>query len=94
MSWHEIAVLIGSALHRKRKIENPSPKTIPQSQYGDLFGEATPDVVGCNCRHSADRLRKLGWKPKQPGLREAYEVEDLPLLLEEKGFKKSDLTLS
>jgi hypothetical protein len=94
MSWDDIAVLIGSVLHREGKIEDPSPKTIPQSQYGDLFGEATPDVVGCNCRHSADRLLKLGWKPKQNGLRKAYEAEDPPLLLQEKGFNQSNLTLS
>jgi hypothetical protein len=42
-------------------------------------------VVGQNARNRADRLRELGWKPKERNVREAFAKEELPILMEERG---------
>ncbi|EFY85434.1 NAD dependent epimerase/dehydratase family protein [Metarhizium acridum CQMa 102] len=95
VTWGEVSAIIGKGLYNAGRIATPETKSIPESDYGDLFGPFTPDVVGCNCRNRADRLRSMGWKPEQLGLEEAFEKEDLPALLSEKGeFKASEMTLS
>lgn len=68
---------------------------IPEANYKDLFGQFTPDVVGCNSRNRSDRLRAMGWKATELGIRDAFTKEDLPVLLAETGpFKASEMTLS
>jgi hypothetical protein len=42
-------------------------------------------VVGQNARNRADRLRDLGWKPKERAVHEAFTNEELPILLKETG---------
>lgn len=87
--------MIGKGLYKAGRISTPKAQSIPESDYVDLFGQFTPDVVGCRCRNRADRLRAMGWKPEQLGFEEAFEKEDLPVLLAEKGeFKASGMTLS
>lgn len=94
-TWGDIAAMIGKGLHKAGRIDTSSARPIPESEYADLFGEFTPDVVGCNCRNRADRLRSMGWKPEQLGFEDAFEREDLPVLLSEKGqFQASGMTLS
>lgn len=73
--------MIGEGLHNAGRVESASTRSIPESEFVDLWAEFTPDAVGCNCRHQADRLRAMGWKPQQLGIEEAYVKEELPLLL-------------
>lgn len=93
-SWADLAAVIGTGLNKAGVIDSASPRTIPEDAYKDLFGEFTTDVVGCNARHVAERVRTLGWSPTQLSLKDAFEKEDLPVLMNEKGFKSSGLTLS
>ncbi|OAQ69775.1 NAD dependent epimerase/dehydratase family protein [Pochonia chlamydosporia 170] len=94
-TWGQVGEMIGNGLYKAGRISTPKAQSIPESDYVDLFGQFTPDVVGCRCRNRADRLRAMGWKPEQLGFEEAFEKEDLPVLLAEKGeFKASGMTLS
>jgi hypothetical protein len=80
-SWAEVATIIGKGLHNAGKLESAATRSIPESEYGDLWAEFTPDAVGCSCRHRAERLRAMGWKPQQLTIEEAYVQEELPQLL-------------
>lgn len=40
-SWKEVAGAIGEGLHKAGKINDPTPKTLPEDLYGDVFGECT-----------------------------------------------------
>src|SRR5699024_2103320 len=44
LSWHECVEEIGRVLHQAGRIDDPAPRTIPKSNYGDVFGEYS-DVV-------------------------------------------------
>ncbi|EFY95160.1 NAD dependent epimerase/dehydratase family protein [Metarhizium robertsii ARSEF 23] len=95
VTWGQVGAIIGKGLYKAGRITTPDTRSIPESEYVDLFGQFTPDVVGCSCRNRADRLRSMGWKPEQLGIGEAFEKEDLPALLAEKGeFKASEMALS
>lgn len=61
-SWKDIAELIGSSLHKAGELSDPTPRTVPQETYGDIFGDFTDAVAGVNSRSRAVRLRELGWK--------------------------------
>lgn len=58
-------------------------KEIPEDHYDDLFGIHTVGVIGANSRNRADRLRDLGWQPKEMSIKEAFQKEELPILLKE-----------
>ena len=65
------------------RITDPVPKAVPKEQWGDLYGDFTPDALACNAKGRADRLRTLGWKPVQRNVAEAFVDEDMPVLLME-----------
>lgn len=95
ITWGGIATAIGKGLHSTGRITTSETKPIDETDYQDLFGPFTPDVVGCNSRNRADRLRAMGWKAEELGVEEAIEKEDLPVVLAEQGpFKASEMTLS
>lgn len=85
IAWKEPVAVIGQALHAAGRIKDPSPRTIPEQDYKDLFGEFTPLVVGSNCRSRATRLRQLGWQPREKGVLESLQDDEIPLLLQETG---------
>ncbi|KAK5057550.1 hypothetical protein LTR84_011550 [Exophiala bonariae] len=82
-SWKAIAEMIGKGLHKAGKIESPEPRTVPKSDYADLWGEYTPAVVGLNSRSRAVRLRALGWEAKEISVGDSFERFELPELLKE-----------
>lgn len=94
MNWKYISATIGEALLDAGKTDGPVPTSIPSAQYVDLFGKFTPEVVGCNARRKAGRVRALGWKPKYTDVKQAFVEEELPILLRENGFKTSVLALA
>ncbi|OQO05389.1 hypothetical protein B0A48_09157 [Cryoendolithus antarcticus] len=85
ISWGDVAGMIGKDLHSACKVDAASAKEIPRQEYVDVFGPYSAVVVGSNSRSRANRVRELGWSPREKGIREAFEVEELQLLLEETG---------
>ncbi|KAK6418080.1 hypothetical protein LTR95_017242 [Oleoguttula sp. CCFEE 5521] len=85
ISWGDIAGMIGEGLHSAGKVDAASAKEIPRQEYDDVFGPYSAVVVGSNSLSRANRVRELGWSPKERSIREAFKVEELPLLIEETG---------
>lgn len=83
ISWGEIAGMIGKQLKAAGRVEDPTPKEIPSDQYDDLFGMYSAVVIGSNSRSRAERLRELGWAPRQAAFKDAFEKEELPIVLKE-----------
>ncbi|ETN37862.1 uncharacterized protein HMPREF1541_07485 [Cyphellophora europaea CBS 101466] len=84
-SWLEVATEVGKGLYAAGKIQDPTPKTVPEDKYEDLFGPFSSAVIGLNSRSRAVRLRKLGWEPREKGVWESYREDELPELLREEG---------
>lgn len=85
ISWREIAAMTGTHLHAAGRVDEPRPREIPTLEYEDLFGPYSVVVVGANSRSRARRVRESGWEPKELGIRQAFEAEEVPLLLQETG---------
>ncbi|EPY53056.1 NAD dependent epimerase/dehydratase [Schizosaccharomyces cryophilus OY26] len=85
LSWNDCAAEIGRVLHQAGKIESPTPRTIPVSNYGDIFGKWTDAVVGTNSRSRANRLRELGWEPKEKKTSASLAEDEIPLIMQETG---------
>lgn len=84
-SWKSVAEMVGKGLHKAGKIDDPTPRTIPEDMYGDLFGPYTGAVIGLNSRSRAVRLRELGWEAKERSMEDSYEMFELPEILKEEG---------
>lgn len=82
-SWKEVAEEVGKALHQKGLLKDPSPKEFSKGDWDELFGEFTGAVIGLNSRSRAVRLRELGWEPKEKGIWESYNEDELPEILRE-----------
>lgn len=82
-SWMECAEKIGQALKDMGQIPDASPRQIPTSLYNDLFGEWSLAVVGRNARNRANRLRALGWKPREKSTFDSLVTDELPIILAE-----------
>lgn len=85
LSWGECAAEIGRILKKERKIDQSTPKTIPEENYGDLFGGFSGIVAGSNARNRANRLRKFGWAPLEKDTFASLVEDELPLILQETG---------
>ncbi|KFY92638.1 hypothetical protein V500_04112 [Pseudogymnoascus sp. VKM F-4518 (FW-2643)] len=84
-SWERCAEEIGKALQQAGKIQDPTPREIPSDLYSDLFQGWSVAVIGQNARNRANRLRALGWKPREKSTFESLVSEELPIILAEKG---------
>ncbi|KFY21704.1 hypothetical protein V491_02945 [Pseudogymnoascus sp. VKM F-3775] len=84
-SWEACAEMIGKALTQAGKIEDPTPREIPEELYGDLFKEWSVPVIGQNARNRANRLRALGWEPREKLTFDSLVSDELPILLAETG---------
>ncbi|KAL3483339.1 hypothetical protein BJX62DRAFT_231057 [Aspergillus germanicus] len=85
LSWGECAAEIGRTLHHEGKVADPTPQTIPRDNYSDLFGEYSGLVIGSNARNRANRLRKLGWEPREKNTFASLVEDEIPLILQETG---------
>ncbi|WBW72038.1 NAD-dependent epimerase/dehydratase [Schizosaccharomyces osmophilus] len=85
LSWNDCVAEIGRVLYEAGKIESSTPRTIPVSNYGDLFGKWSEPVVGSNSRNKANRLRKLGWEPKEKNTLASLAEDEIPLIMQETG---------
>jgi nucleoside-diphosphate-sugar epimerase len=85
LSWGQCAAEIGRILKNAGKIGQSTPKTIPEENYGDLFGSFSGVVVGSNARNRANRLRKLGWAPLEKETFASLAEDEIPIILQEKG---------
>lgn len=84
-SWKEVAENVGRTLKAKGLIKDDTTREIPKDLWGDVFGEYTGAVIGLNSRSRAVRLRELGWEPREKGIWESWEQDELPGLLLEEG---------
>lgn len=80
MTWGEAASEIGKILHAAGKIDSPEPRNPPKDLYADLFGPFTPTTVGANSRSRGERLRKMGWSPREKGVFESLRDDEIPLI--------------
>ena len=85
MTWGDAAREIGRALHDAGRIDDPEPRNPPKELYGDLFGPYSPTTVGANSRSRGERLREMGWKPREKGVFESLRDDEIPLILQEDG---------
>jgi len=76
---------VAKVLHAEGKIKSPESKTIPESDYEDLFGKYTARVVGSNSRSRANRLKSMGWEPKEKGYLDSLVEDEIPIMLKETG---------
>jgi hypothetical protein len=93
-SWGECAAEIGRVMHEKGTFESAETRTIPKAMYDDIFGtEFTEAVLGSNSRSRANRLRKLGWQPREKETLDSLREDELPLILQDTepfaGYKKA-----
>ena len=85
MTWGDAAREIGKVLHEAGKIKDPEPRNPPKELYGDLFGPFSPTTVGANSRSRGERLRDLGWKPREKGVLESLREDEIPIILQDTG---------
>lgn len=85
MSWHDCVVEIGRVLHEAGRIADATPRSIPESNFEDVFAEYSTVVVGSNSRSRASRLRELGWKPREKLTLASLAEDEIPLIMQEKG---------
>ena len=45
VSWKEVATAIGEGLHKAGKIQDPTPKTLPEDLYGDVFANCAYSIT-------------------------------------------------
>ena len=88
-SWRQVAEAVGEGLHKAGKLEDPTPKELPEDMYDDMFGLYTGAVVGLNSRSRANRMRALGWEPTEKDWRSSYLEDELPEILKEETGKFS-----
>jgi nucleoside-diphosphate-sugar epimerase len=85
LSWGECAIEIGRILKEMGLIGDSTPRSIPEKQWGDLFGDYSGMVVGSNARNRANRLRKLGWAPLEKETFASLAEDEIPLIAKETG---------
>lgn len=85
MTWGDAARAIGKALSAAGRISDPEPRNPPKELYGDLFGPYTPTTVGANSRSRGERLRELGWKPREKSVLASLVEDEIPMILQETG---------
>lgn len=84
LSWRECAAEIGRVLQQNGKLSFAETQTIPKENYGDIFGSGfTHIVIGSNSRSRANRLRKLGWQPREKETLASLREDELPLIMQE-----------
>lgn len=91
-SWKEVGEKVGESLRKIGRIENAQPKEFSEEDYAQLFGPVTGVVIGLNSRSRASRLRELGWAPREKGIWESWEQDELPALLREWDARKGEKT--
>jgi nucleoside-diphosphate-sugar epimerase len=83
MTWGDGAREIGKALYAAGRIKDPEPRNPPKELYGDLFGPFSPTTVGANSRSRGERLREMGWKPREKSVFASLREDEIPIILEE-----------
>ena len=83
--WEEYAAEVGMGLKLAGRLEDPTPKEVPSSMYGDLFQEWSIAVIGRNARNRAKRLRALGWEAREKSTFDSLVSDEISILLAEKG---------
>ena len=75
-SWKQIAEKIGEVLHKKGISKSPNVTTFPDGEVDSAIEGPFPrQVVGSQSNSTAQRIRKLGWKPHRPSLLDSVEEQ-------------------
>ncbi|KIW39564.1 uncharacterized protein PV06_08166 [Exophiala oligosperma] len=85
MAWGDAAREIGRELFKAGRIQDPEPRPVPPELFDDLFGPYSPTTVGANSRSRGERLRKMGWQPREKGVLRSLREDELPIILQESG---------
>ncbi|CAF0923194.1 unnamed protein product [Rotaria sordida] len=74
-TWREIFEKVSEILHKKGYIQSSKVTSIPDDEINTVFPEPFRWFLGTQSNATAQRLRKLGWKPYRPSVLDAIEQE-------------------
>lgn len=84
-SWKEVAEGVAASLAKVGRL--PAAEVRPfdrdAGDWDQLFAAGTGPAIGLNSRSRAVRLRELGWAPREKGIWESWEQDELPAVLRE-----------
>ena len=84
-SWRQVSEKIGEILHKKGTIESSNVTSFPDDEVESaLWGSNSWTAFGSQSNCTAERLRKLGWKPHQSNLLDSVEEQANALINETK----------
>jgi nucleoside-diphosphate-sugar epimerase len=85
LSWGETTEHIGRVLYKLGKIPSPETRAFNQSDFDDVFGPMTEVIGGSNSISRANRLRQLGWEPKEKSIWASLEEDEIPYIIATQG---------
>ncbi|EKG09704.1 NAD-dependent epimerase/dehydratase [Macrophomina phaseolina MS6] len=91
-SWKEVGNHIADSLYKAGRIKEPLCREFSEHEFDQLFGPFTGASIGLNSRSRAARLRELGWEPKEKGIWQSWEQDELPAVLREWDARKGQKT--
>jgi nucleoside-diphosphate-sugar epimerase len=80
-SWAEAADHVGRILHGLGKIESAETRAFGRDELDDVFGPFTEFVAGGNARSVSKRLPEMGWVPREKGIWESLEEDEIPYMV-------------
>lgn len=80
VSMLEVAEVVAQALYKTGKMQSPEIQSFSKSDYADVIGPWT-EILGCNSRNRAIRLREFGWEPKEKDVLTTWKEEEVPSIV-------------
>ena len=75
-SWRQLAERIAEVLYKKGVIKSAQVTSFPENEVDSAFGNPYGWIGwGSQSNSTAARIRKLGWKPRQPSLFDSTEEQ-------------------
>lgn len=74
-TWRSLFEKIGESLYKKGSLPSSEVTSIPDDEINAFFSELFGWFLGTQSSATAQRLRKLGWKPHRPNMLDTIEQE-------------------
>ncbi|CAF2989399.1 unnamed protein product [Rotaria sp. Silwood2] len=75
-TWRQLAEKIGEVLYKKGIAKSPDVTSFPDDEVESILcGECSWYLMGSQANSTAERVRKLGWKPYRPSLFDSVEEQ-------------------